>query len=117
MLSSFTRPVLIRWSELELFSFSSGNPSDVDAQVDYQEYRIAPLDEYFYEWVVQELGDYGERIVCQSGLSNIAKYDALRQFRELFQPGDAVGGHVFRTISFQYRFDWRFSRLPSNSAV
>jgi spectinomycin phosphotransferase len=61
----------------------------------YQGYGPTDIDPvalayYCYEWVVQELGDYGERIVCLPGLSDMARLDALRQFRDLFQPGDVV---------------------------
>ena len=45
---------------------------------------------YCYEWVVQEFGDNGERIVRLPGLTDTVRRDALRQFLELFQPGDVV---------------------------
>lgn len=45
---------------------------------------------YRYEWVVQEIGDYGERVFLQSNVGAKTKADAVQEFRWLFQPGDVV---------------------------
>jgi spectinomycin phosphotransferase len=45
---------------------------------------------YRYEWVVQEIGDFGERVFLMPKLGQETQRDALRGFRDLFQPGDVV---------------------------
>jgi spectinomycin phosphotransferase len=45
---------------------------------------------YRYEWVVQDMGDYGERVFLMDDLGEITKQDALEGFISLFQPGDVV---------------------------
>ena len=57
----------------------------------YGEVTIDPiaLAYYRYEWVVQEIGDYGERVfLADSGKET--KADSVRGFRQLFDPGDMV---------------------------
>jgi spectinomycin phosphotransferase len=57
----------------------------------YGETVIDPvaLAYYRYEWVVQEIGDYGERVfLADSG--DETKADSVRGFRQLFDPGDVV---------------------------
>jgi spectinomycin phosphotransferase len=45
---------------------------------------------YRYEWVVQELGDYGARMFLMDDLGDETRADSLRGFRQLFDPGDVV---------------------------
>jgi spectinomycin phosphotransferase len=45
---------------------------------------------YRYEWVVQEIGDFGERVCMMPELGQETQRDALRGFRDLFRPGDVV---------------------------
>jgi len=45
---------------------------------------------YRYEWVVQEIGDFGERVFMMPELGQETKRDAVCGFRDLFQPGDVV---------------------------
>lgn len=45
---------------------------------------------YCYEWVVQEIGDYGERVLLLSDIGAATRAKAVEGFRELFRPGDAV---------------------------
>jgi spectinomycin phosphotransferase len=57
----------------------------------YGDVTIDPvaLAYYRYEWVVQEFGDYGERVfLAESG--GETKADSVRGFRQLFDPGDVV---------------------------
>jgi spectinomycin phosphotransferase len=57
----------------------------------YGETTIDPvaLAYYRYEWVVQEIGDYGERVfLADSGEET--KADSVQGFRQLFDPGDVV---------------------------
>ncbi len=44
---------------------------------------------YRYEWVVQEFGDNGARVLDGNG-GDITRAEALRSFRQLFDPGDVV---------------------------
>lgn len=45
---------------------------------------------YRYEWVVQEIGDYGERVFLLAEVGDETKADAVRGFKEMFQPGNIV---------------------------
>jgi spectinomycin phosphotransferase len=45
---------------------------------------------YGYEWVVQELGDFGERVFFTEGMGDTTKADSVRGFRQLFDPGDVI---------------------------
>jgi spectinomycin phosphotransferase len=55
---------------------------------------VDPLALAYYrcEWVVQELGDYGERVFFLDDLGAETKAESLRFFAELFAPGDVVDG-------------------------
>jgi spectinomycin phosphotransferase len=66
--------------EAELFLKGYGK-TDVDALA---------LAYYHYEWVVQEFGDYGERVFLRNDVGEETKRDAVRGFRQLFLPGDVV---------------------------
>ena len=48
------------------------------------------LSYYRYEWVVQEYGDYGERIFFNDELSEIEKQASFDEFKQLFDAGDVV---------------------------
>jgi spectinomycin phosphotransferase len=58
----------------------------------YGERRIdqAALAYYRYEWVLQEIADYGKRIFMMDDLGAESKAYALAGFKSLFQPGDVV---------------------------
>lgn len=45
---------------------------------------------YRYEWVVQELGDYAGRVFTLDDVGDDTRADAVRGFRQLFDPGDVV---------------------------
>jgi spectinomycin phosphotransferase len=45
---------------------------------------------YRFEWVVQELGDYGERVFFLADLGDKTKAEAVRLFEALFSAGDVV---------------------------
>lgn len=45
---------------------------------------------YRYEWVVQEIGDFGARVFLTPELGEETQRDAVRGFRDLFRPGDVV---------------------------
>lgn len=54
------------------------------------EVDLTALAYYRYEWVVQELGDYGKRVFLTPGIGLHTKRDAVQGFLQLFQPGDVV---------------------------
>ena len=45
---------------------------------------------YRYEWVVQEVGDYGARLLLTPDLGQAGRAQALAEFEQLFAPGDVV---------------------------
>jgi spectinomycin phosphotransferase len=45
---------------------------------------------YRYEWVVQDMGDYAERIFLTEDTGEETRQDAVDGFRQLFAPGDVV---------------------------
>lgn len=45
---------------------------------------------YRYEWVVQEFGDFGARVFFTEEMGEATRADAVRGFRQLFDPGDVV---------------------------
>ncbi|MCP4395770.1 MAG: hypothetical protein GY801_00460 [bacterium] len=45
---------------------------------------------YRYEWVVQEIGDFGELLLLRNDVGRITQETALQDFQALFQPGDVV---------------------------
>jgi spectinomycin phosphotransferase len=57
----------------------------------YGETEIDPLvlAYYRYEWVVQEIGDFGKRVFL-SNVGDATKQEAVQLFKALFQPGDVV---------------------------
>lgn len=50
----------------------------------------ALLDYYVLEWALQEVVDYGSRIVFDTRFDAGGKADALHRFRDLFEPGGDV---------------------------
>ena len=83
--------------------FLLGNTVDGVAQPHWQEvafqagYGAVTLDPlalayYRYEWVVQELGDFGARICLAEDGGDLTRTAALDDFRQLFNPGDVVDG-------------------------
>ena len=54
------------------------------------EIHPAALAYYRYEWVVQELGDYGARLLLTPDLGPAGRAQALAEFEQLFAPGDVV---------------------------
>jgi spectinomycin phosphotransferase len=58
----------------------------------YGEIDLDPvaLAYYRYEWVVQEIGDFGERVFLMADIGAETKTDAVSGFIELFQPGNVV---------------------------
>ena len=45
---------------------------------------------YRHEWVVQEVGDYGARLLLTPDLGQAGRAQALAEFEQLFAPGDVV---------------------------
>jgi len=51
---------------------------------------LLSLAYYKYDWVIQEFGDYGERVFLEPDLSNKDLALAQREFTRLFEPGDVI---------------------------
>ena len=45
---------------------------------------------YRYEWVVQEIADFGERVFLSPDIGTETKQAAVRGFKQLFRPGDVI---------------------------
>ena len=45
---------------------------------------------YKYDWVIQEFGDYGERVFLSTELGEQDLQASLREFKRLFKPGDVI---------------------------
>jgi len=58
----------------------------------YGDIQINPLAlaYYRYEWCVQEIGDFGQRVFLMKDLGENTKQDALEGFIKLFSQGDVV---------------------------
>lgn len=54
------------------------------------EINLPTLAYYRYEWCVQELADYGQRVFLTEDASESTKQDAVERFIELFAPGDVI---------------------------
>jgi spectinomycin phosphotransferase len=54
------------------------------------EINTLALAYYGYEWVVQEIGDYAERVFFMPELGAATRADAVQEFKALFQPGNVV---------------------------
>jgi len=67
-------------------------PHEIPFFQGYGKTEIDPvaLAYYRYEWVVQEIGDDGARIFLAPGLGEASQVEALRDFQELFEPGNVV---------------------------
>jgi spectinomycin phosphotransferase len=77
---------------------------DASAEAFWKGYGQADIDPvalayYRYEWVVQEIGDFGNRVFLRPEFGEETKRDAVRGFRKLFQPGDVVEA-AYRSIDF-----------------
>ncbi|MBC8171763.1 MAG: aminoglycoside phosphotransferase family protein [Anaerolineae bacterium] len=76
--------------------FAPGNGSR-EATLFFEGYDVTTIDPlalayYCYEWVVQEIGDYGERVFLMSDTGEATLQDSVRGFKQLFDPGDVVEG-------------------------
>ena len=80
----------------------------------FEGYGQSPVDlltltYYRYEWVVQEIGDYGARIFLLEDVGQAARTDSLEGFMRLFAPNDVVNVaykldhllRIFRTRKFR----------------
>lgn len=74
---------------------SHGSESLSATELFYQGYGQADpnpciISYYRYEWVVQEIGDYGRRVFLMDELGEETRLDSLNGFVALFEPGDVV---------------------------
>jgi spectinomycin phosphotransferase len=58
----------------------------------YGETAVNPLALAYYrfEWVVQDIGDYGERAFLSSDAGEETKRHAVAELMQMFDPGDVV---------------------------
>ncbi len=74
------------------------SPAEVDFTRGYcpgeNSLRLDPLAAayYAYEWVVQEIGDFGERVFFSADCGEETLAGSVRGFVQLFEPGDVVEG-------------------------
>ena len=96
-LVDWDQPILAPKERDLMFFLDSGPPAAIsdpslqqflDGYGDLIINRVA-LAYYRYEWVVQEFGDNGRRVLNGDG-GDIIRAEALRSFRQLFNPGDVV---------------------------
>jgi spectinomycin phosphotransferase len=74
-----------------------GEPLSIEETYFYNGYGPVKLDPlamtyYAYEWVVQEIGDFAERIFITPNFNELTRQDALRSFKQLFDPDDVIDG-------------------------
>ena len=98
MLDGYGRMAIIDWDqpilapkERDLMFIEGGR----EGQLFYQGYGSTEPDPlalayYAYEWVVQEIGDYAERVFFSSAYGEETRRDSVRGFKQLFNPGDVV---------------------------
>jgi spectinomycin phosphotransferase len=71
-----------------------GPPRDADAFfAGYGDVEIDPvvIAYYRFEWVVEELADYGRRTFLMPELGDSTKTEAVELFMTIFEPGEVVG--------------------------
>ncbi len=81
-----------------MFMLSSGedeHPDNREARCFRQGYGNVDVDPtalayYRYEWVVQEIGDFGERVFLTKDTGDVTRRESVTGFIELFEPGDVV---------------------------
>ena len=81
-----------------MFMLSSGTDEDAGnrgAVLFREGYGEADVDAtalayYRYEWVVQEIGDFGERVFLTKETGDITQRESVEGFMQLFDPGDVV---------------------------
>lgn len=70
------------------------SPEDLWFRQGYGDAAVNPsvLAYYRYEWVVQEIGDFGERVFLRDDLGVETKKESVAGFQQLFAQGDVVEG-------------------------
>jgi len=93
------QPVLAPPERDLTFVVSDGSPEHrgPEEAMFFKGYGETPIDllalaYYRYEWCVQELGDYGQRVFFSPGLGEETVADSVNGIRELFSPGDVIEG-------------------------
>ncbi len=89
--------VIFAPKERDLVFVGADNTAEGEAAFFFNGYGDTTIDRaalayYRYEWVVQEIGDFGERVFLANETGDVTRADALRGFRQLFDPGDVVEG-------------------------
>jgi spectinomycin phosphotransferase len=68
---------------------------DTRVKLFFEGYGAAEIDllalaYYWYEWAIQDIGEYGERVFLMPGLGDSEKAKALGRFQGLFEHGNTV---------------------------
>ena len=58
---------------------------------------------YRYEWCVQEIGDFGNRVFLTDKIGETTRQDALEGFMKLFSPGDVIEAAFSTAMSSENR--------------
>jgi spectinomycin phosphotransferase len=68
------------------------HPNEAAFRQGYGPVEVDPviLAFYRYEWVVQEIAEFGQQVLRSKDGGEITRLDGLRHFRALFDPGDVV---------------------------
>jgi len=72
-------------------------PMDQHVQLFLQGYGPVAIDTtamayFWHEWALQDIGEYGERIILMPDLDEASQAKALGRFQGLFEPGSTVDG-------------------------
>lgn len=72
--------------------FAAGSADEAAFFAGYGPVAMDPvaLAYYRYEWAVQDIGDYAERVLLRADLGEETRRDAVRGLREMFDPGQSV---------------------------
>lgn len=86
---------LLAPKERDLMFVAPGVISARQQALFFQGYGAVEIDQealayYRYEWVVQDIGDYGERVFLTDAVGEETKADAVRSLMAMFQPDDVV---------------------------
>lgn len=89
------QPILAPKERDLMFVVSGNEVPGREEELFFEGYGEAAVDwlalaYYRYEWVVQEIGDFGERVFLLADVSDITRKDSVRGFRQLFRPGNVA---------------------------
>ncbi|MBI4928308.1 MAG: phosphotransferase [Anaerolineae bacterium] len=86
--------ILLAPCERDLFFLPEDGPARaaIDSGYGSVSPNLTALAYYRYEWAVQEIGDFGERVFLREDFGDETLQDSLDEFLQLFNPGDVIEG-------------------------